>query len=261
MRDQGLDSAISAVGGISELARRLGISQPSVSNWTRVPAERVLAVEAVTGVSRSVLRPDLYGDEPADEDRDGVGVIDAARAGEYSLLALLLTRAPDAEVLDQLAKLGGDDTILGRAHAALAEAARQTDAARIEAEYFELFVGIGRGELLPYGSFYMMGSLYEQPLAALRDDLGRLGIERSEGHNEPEDHAAVLCEIMAGLIDGRFQAPEGSERAVFEQHLAPWIERFFGDLEQSKASEFYRRVGALGRAFIAIERDAYAMSS
>jgi DNA-binding transcriptional regulator YdaS (Cro superfamily) len=59
MRDRGLDLAISAVGGVTELARRLGISQPSVSNWTRVPAERVLLVESATGVNRALLRPDL----------------------------------------------------------------------------------------------------------------------------------------------------------------------------------------------------------
>lgn len=260
MRDQGLDLAISAVGGISELARRLGISQPSVSNWTRVPAERVLAVESISGVGRATLRPDLYGDEPSDGG-DAIDPIDAARVGEYSLLALLLTRAPDADLLESLSKMDGDDTILGRAHAALAEAARQTDATGIEREYFNLFIGIGRGELLPYGSFYMTGFLYEQPLASLRADLVRLGIERSEGHSEPEDHVAVLCEIMAGLIDGRFGAPEGSERAMFDKHLAPWIDRFFGELEKTEASEFYRRVGSLGRAFITIEREAYAMSS
>ena len=79
MRDRGLEEAIRAVGGVSELARQIGISQPSVSNWNRVPAERVLLVEAVTGVDRKVLRPDLYGPakttpEP-DDDRAG------ARAG------------------------------------------------------------------------------------------------------------------------------------------------------------------------------------
>ena len=60
MRDPGLSEAIQAVGGVSELARRIGISQPSVSNWDKVPAERVLAVEAATGIARVRLRPDLY---------------------------------------------------------------------------------------------------------------------------------------------------------------------------------------------------------
>jgi Uncharacterized protein conserved in bacteria, prophage-related len=60
MREPGLAEAIRAAGGISELARQIGISQPSVSNWIRVPAERVVSVEAVTGIDRQVLRPDLY---------------------------------------------------------------------------------------------------------------------------------------------------------------------------------------------------------
>ena len=52
MREPGLAEAIRAAGGISELARQIGISQPSVSNWIRVPAERVVSVEAVTGIDR-----------------------------------------------------------------------------------------------------------------------------------------------------------------------------------------------------------------
>ena len=61
MRDPGLDQAIRAAGGVGALARKIGISQPSLSNWSRVPAERVLAVESITGIDRAVLRPDLYG--------------------------------------------------------------------------------------------------------------------------------------------------------------------------------------------------------
>ena len=62
MRDPGLDEAIRAAGGVGALARKIGISQPSVSNWSRVPAERVLAVEAATGVDRAMLRPDLFAE-------------------------------------------------------------------------------------------------------------------------------------------------------------------------------------------------------
>ena len=49
MRNSGLDEAIRAAGGVGALARKIGISQPSVSNWSNVPAERVLSVEAATG--------------------------------------------------------------------------------------------------------------------------------------------------------------------------------------------------------------------
>jgi len=55
-----LKEAVQAAGGAAALARALGIKQPSVFEWKRVPAERVLAVEAATGVRRERLRPDLY---------------------------------------------------------------------------------------------------------------------------------------------------------------------------------------------------------
>ena len=265
MRDGGLDEAIRVAGGVGALARKIGISQPSVSNWSRIPAERVLSVEAATGVSRVVLRPDLYRD-PSDFTGDGVDVgdggvdeVDAARAQEYALLSVLLARAPDAGLLARLAALRCDASPLGLAHAGLAEAASRAKVERVEREYFDLFIGLGRGELLPYGSYYLSGFLHERPLARRRAELGKLGIERSVGQAEPEDHAAILCEIMAGLASRRFEAPAGAEGELFEHHLAPWIGRFFVDLERAEAADFYRHVGTVGRVFMAIETDAFVL--
>jgi TorA maturation chaperone TorD len=259
IRDSGLDEAIRAAGGVGALARKIGISQPSVSNWSKIPAERVLAVEAVTGVSRATLRPDLYSEFP------GLGgdvdEVDAARAQEYALLSVLLARAPDEALLQRLSQLRGDASPLGVAHVGLAEAASNANAQRVQREYFNLFIGLGRGELLPYGSYYLTGFLHERPLARLRDDLLRLGVERVESQAEPEDHAAILCEIMAGLVSRRFPAPVGSDRKIFEAHLAPWIGRFFADLERAETANFYRQVGMLGRTFIDIEMEAFAMPS
>ncbi len=254
-RNPGLDQAIRAAGGIGALARQIGISQPSLSNWQRVPAERVLAVESISGIDRAVLRPDLYGAA------DAVDETDVARANEYALLSVMLRRAPNKDLLRRLAALRGDASPLGVAHAALGEAAAAAGVESVEREFFDLFVGIGRGELVPYASFYLTGFLNERPLARLRDDLARLGIERVAAEVEPEDHAAVLCEIMAGLAGGGLDAPAGSDRALFEKHLGPWIGRFFADLEHAKTADFYRRIGTLGRVFIDIENEAFAMAS
>ncbi len=254
MSDQGLQEAIRAAGGVTELARRIGISQPSVSNWSQVPAERVLSVEAATGVARSTLRPDLYG-----ETRGEFDDVDAARAQEYALLAALLRRAPNAALLKRIAKLRGDATPLGLAHVALAQAADAANPEKVGREFFDLFIGIGRGELLPYGSYYLTGFLNERPLARLREDLAALGIERAERQYEPEDHAAILCEIMAGLAGGEFPAPAEAQRQIFDKHLAPWIGRFFADLAQAGSADFYRPVGALGRLFVEIETEAFAL--
>ncbi len=257
MRDQGLETAIRAAGGVTELARRLGLSQPSISNWARVPADRVVSVEAATSIHRAILRPDLYG-EPSVTDIDDV---DSARAQEYALLSVLLARAPDAALLKRLSQLRGDASPLGLAHMGLAEAASEAKAERIEREFFNLFIGLGRGELMPYGSYYLTGFLHERPLARLREDLAALGIERVEGQAEPEDHAAILCEIMAGLAGGSLPAPAGSDRQIFEKHLAPWIGRFFADLERAETADFYRRVGTIGRLFVDIETEAFALPS
>jgi TorA maturation chaperone TorD len=255
VRDQGLHLAIRAAGGVGALARKIGIAQPSLSNWNRVPAERVLAVESLTGIDRTTLRPDLYGASNV----TAVDETDAARAREYALLSVLLRRPPDPDLLAQIAMLHGDSSPLGLAHTALAEAAMETNAARLEREFFELFIGIGRGELVPYGSYYLTGFLNERPLARLRDDLERLCIERGENDGEPEDHAAALCELMAGLAGGHFGAPASVDREVFEKHLASWIGRFFADLEQADAADFYRQVGTVGRTFMTIESEAFAL--
>src|SRR5215203_4492892 len=183
-REGGLDAAIRAAGGVGALARALGISQPSVSNWSRVPAERVLAVESLTGVPRSTLRPDLYPSDPPAEGALEIDEVDRLRAHEYALLAALLARAPNRDLLARVAALNGDATPLGLAHIALAEAAASVDPDAVSREYFDLFVGVGRGELLPYASYYLTGFLYERPLARVREDLERLGVEAAEGQSE-----------------------------------------------------------------------------
>ncbi len=123
------------------------------------------------------------------------------------------------------------------------EAASDAAVERVEREFFDLFIGLGRGELLPYGSYYLTGFLHERPLARLREDLGKIGIERAEGVVEPEDHAGILCEIMSGLASGRLPAPAESDRMIFEKHMAPWIGRFFTDLEHADGCEFLPAAG------------------
>jgi TorA maturation chaperone TorD len=214
--------------------------------------------DPATGVDSIRARPNLR-DEHSDMTTD-VDEVDAARGREYALLSLLLARAPDRSLLHRLAGLRGDASPLGAAHAALAEAAARTSAERVEREYFDLFVGLGRGELLPYGSYYLSGFLHERPLARLRAHLARLGIERAEGQSEPEDHAAILCEVMAGLANGQLPAAAGADRELFEQHMSLWIGRFFADLERAEAADFYRPVATLGRVFIDIDTAAFALA-
>jgi TorA maturation chaperone TorD len=155
-----------------------------------------------------------------------VDEIDRARAQEYALMATLLSRSPDTEMIGRLALLRGDASPLGAVHAGLGEAARGANEDDLAQEYSDLFAGLGGGSLLPYSSHYLTGALYGRPLARLRETLWHLGIEKAAGHSEPEDHAAILCEIMAGLVGGGIAAAAGADRDFFERHLAPWIGRF-----------------------------------
>jgi TorA maturation chaperone TorD len=254
MRDQGLQQAIDAAGGVAGLARQLGIAQPSVSNWTRVPPERVLAVESLTGVNRAILRPDLYAAETvelAEEDR--------ARAAEYLMLGSLLREAPGAQRLADIARLKGDASELGILHISLASAAEETDETAEAREFFRLFVGVGRGELLPYGSYYLTGFLHERPLARVRADLAAMGIERREGLFEPEDHLGILCDVMAGLALRRFGKGYADEKQFFTRHIEPWGQRLFADLASVAKTPFYKAAARVGEAFITIESQAFAL--
>jgi TorA maturation chaperone TorD len=190
-----------------------------------------------------------------------VDEMDHARAAEYALLAALLSHSPDADMIEQLARLRGDATLLGAAHAALSSAAASMKPERIEREYFDLFVGLGGGELFPYASYYLTGYLHGRPLARLRDTLKQIGLEKTEGQSEPEDHVAVLFEVMAGLASGQIVAPDGAEQTIFENHLKPWVGRFFSDLEHAESATFYKSVGSLGRIFMEIETEAFSLST
>ena len=197
----------------------------------------------------------LQAQQIAEEDR--------LRASWYSLLARLLAATADDEVLAVLRGLGDDDTELGVALRALRATAGATSPGALEQEFFDLFVGVGQAELVPYGSYYLTGFLHEKPLARLRDDMAKLGIARSEGVPESEDHIAALCDMMAGLITGAFGAPAdlATQRRFFDDHIGCWAPRFFENLEAAPSAAFYMPVGTLGRLFMAVESQAFEMAA
>ena len=188
---------------------------------------------------------------------------DRQRADLYGFLSALLAAPPDRRLIGRCAELKGDETDLGRAIATLSKLARAATPASVEREFTALFIGLGRGELLPYASYYLTGFLHEKPLALLRRDMTALQIRRAPNVYEPEDNIASLMEMMAGMIEGRFGAPMpvARQRDFFNRHIAPWAAHFFTDLEAAKGSLFYAPVGAVGRQFMEIEREAFRLSA
>jgi len=182
---------------------------------------------------------------------------DTLRAHVYSLLAALLTGPPSADLLrllDRIEDQQESDTEMAQAWRMIKEAGGQANAALLDDEYQQLFIGLGRGELVPYGSWYQTGSVMDRPLSRLRSDLAVLGIQRRSDVRETEDHAAALCETMAIICSHPAEVGLEAQKAFFSDHLKGWMDRFFKDMQQASAARFYRAVGRLGEAFLDLEK-------
>lgn len=186
----------------------------------------------------------------------------AVRINTYRLLATLLAAAPTQDVLNLLRQIdtptNNGDSGMAASWQSLRLAGERATVEDVSDEYFDLFIGLGRGELVPYGSWYTTGFLMDRPLSVLRQDLAALGFERQEDVRESEDHAAALCETMSLIIDSE-EIPFETQRKFFNDHMGTWLERFFIDLQEAKAARFYRSVGQLGQQFIEIENQYLAM--
>ncbi|MCG7908302.1 MAG: molecular chaperone TorD family protein [Candidatus Thiodiazotropha taylori] len=177
------------------------------------------------------------------------------RVGAYGMLAQLLRNPPDQQVLSQVSaftELTSEIDELALSMTMLGLSAASSNCAAVDDEFHNLFIGMGRGELVPYGSWYQTGFLMERPLGRLRDDLVRLGFQRQQGVTEPEDHVAALCEVMAILIQE--SQPFQLQAEFFETHMAGWLERFFNDLSEARSAVFYKAVGRFGAAYVALEK-------
>lgn len=188
---------------------------------------------------------------------------DRLRADLYNFMGVILSGPPDDMLLGQTAGLQGDSTDLGQAISTLAKMARITKPRTVESEYNRLFIGLGRGELLPYASYYLTGFLNEKPLALLRQDMTAQGLARAQNVFEPEDNIASLMEMMGAMIVGRFGRPAdlNTQKTFFNKHIGPWAGHFFSDLEGAKNSVFYAPVGTVGRLFMDVEAEAFRMSA
>lgn len=181
------------------------------------------------------------------------------RADTYRILARLFRAAPDSDLIrhlsDCVASSGEDasDSKLGLAWTELARASQDADPAELDHEFHGLFIGLGRGEVLPYASWYVSGFLLDKPLARLRADLERLGIGRADKVSESEDHVAALCETMALLVDPDGGVDLATQKQFFDNHLQPWVGRLLADVQRAQSADFYRPVARLGEAFIEFE--------
>lgn len=182
---------------------------------------------------------------------------DRVRSGVWLLLATLLRAPPDGALLDHLCRgiePSESDDRLAAAWDGLQRAAGEASPPAVEAEFHDLFIGLGRGELVPYASWYRTGFLMDRPLVALRGDLAALGLLRRDGNQEPEDHAAALAETMALLADPESGRDRLTQSQLFHEHVDSWMPTFCSDLQKADKAAFYRAVGGLGEAYLEFER-------
>lgn len=182
---------------------------------------------------------------------------DQARSGTYMILASVLSDIPSQDLIDYLRHIdspveGQDPGEIGEAWQDLKQAALKADLEALDDEYHALFIGVGRGEVVQYGSWHMTGFLMDAPLSELRDDLRSLGFESDPDVKEPEDHISAICETMSILINAE-DIESFQQRRFFIRHLHPWGEKFFREVQAAKSADFYRAVGVLGERFIKLE--------
>ena len=179
---------------------------------------------------------------------------DALRADIYALLASLCRQHPSEELLAFLSSLeedAGASNSMAQAWGLLKMAASRANANALEDEYLNIFIGISQGELTPFASWYLTGSLMETPLIELRHDLQLLGYQRDEQVKEPEDHIAVQLEVMSLLIQNG--ASLERQAVFFQRHLNAWAHQLFADMAEAPSAVFYHAVAMLGQAFIKTE--------
>ena len=186
-----------------------------------------------------------------------------ARAEVYGLLAQLFYAPPGEDLYAQLqvavTQAPARGAFLEASFGELVAASRRLTLAAVGDEYAALFHAIGKPEVFLYGSYYVAGALNEKPLVALRDELAALGLARTEGMGETEDHIAYLCEVMRYLIASDEVAPGNlaQQRHFFDTQLRGWVERMFDALAAHPKADFYRALALFARDFFAVEGQGF----
>ncbi len=191
---------------------------------------------------------------------------EAARANFYALLARLLKAPPDRALLAAIARSPPleprDDATLADAWRELAGASSATDAEAAAEEHDALFATMGKAAVSLYAGFYSGASAVEHPRVRIRADLAALALAPRPDATEPEDHFGALFEAMRVLVAGgagRAGATLDEQRRFFEAHVKPGAAAFFAALGAAEASRYYRKVAALGSAFVALEAESFSL--
>jgi TorA maturation chaperone TorD len=189
---------------------------------------------------------------------------EAARGHFYALLARLLIAPPDGALLRAIARAeplaaSGE---LATAWQALVDASSVMDADAAAEEHETLFAAMGKAPVSVYAGYYSGATAVDHPRVRIRADLVALGLAPRADSTEPEDHLGGLFEAMRVLVAGgagRSGATLSEQRRFFEAHVEPAAPRFFAALAAAEKANYYRRIAAVGSAFVALEARSFAL--
>lgn len=191
---------------------------------------------------------------------------DQGRADFYALLARLAHAAPDAKLLGAIAIAeeipAEGDADLAKAWRGLIDASSVMDADAAADEYQGLFEGVGHAAVSIYSAFYNGATAVDHPRIRLRADLADLFLAKPDHVVEPDDHYAVLFDAMRVLVAGGAGRTPGTleeQRHFFQAHLEPGVAKFFRAIEAAPEANYYRRVAAVGHAFMALEAESFRL--
>jgi len=186
---------------------------------------------------------------------------DAARANLYALIGRLFYGAPDSMLLAEICQLEAapedGDGPLAQAWHALREACKSAYPVMLKQEYDTLFVGVGKSEVTPYTSHYLMGNSPDRHLVRLRERLDQLGLARRDATFEVEDHVSGICDVMRFLVEeGR---PIEEQRSFFNEFAYPGVIPFCERVAKAASAVFYSHVARFARAFFEVEKTVTEM--
>jgi len=140
----------------------------------------------------------------------------------------------------------------------LVSAAAIADAAMVADEYQSLFVGSGRSEISLYVGAYTARSSVDSKLVALREFLASHGIQRQAAVHEPEDHIAMLFEVMRYLICEQ-QADIDEQKSFFDRFVWSGGIALCDAIRLHARAHFFASVALFAKSFLLIEHDAFEM--
>ena len=162
-----------------------------------------------------------------------------------------------AEAPDAVGSLEVADS-LDAAWRGLVNAAASADQTGVADEYNSLFVGSGRSEVSLYLGAYTARSSVDTKLVALREFLTAHGIQRQAAVHEPQDHVAMLFEVMRYLICE--QPHDIDEQKVFFDHFV-WSGgiALCDAISTHGGAQFFTHVAGFAKSFLMVEHDAFEM--